>query len=166
MPYVDLSEFLTENELVLQGIGPRDYVVPAPPADVGLKYSALANIAVKVSKGEKVAPGSVQALRLDDDEEREFVSVILGDEALSQMKEDQVPWPAVTRSAQYAFAHFAVSAEAAQKALAAGAFSGKAPAPAQMTGTGVSAARPASTGSRSPKKTTNSRGRASSNRGA
>lgn len=129
MPYVDLSEFLTENELVIQGLGPRDYSIPAPDAETGLKYTALANVAKAVARGDEVRDNDVQALKLDDEEEREFVQVILGDEVMGQMVEDNLPWPAITRTAQYAFTHFAVSPEAARKAFEAGAFSGKAQTP-------------------------------------
>ena len=154
MPFVDLSEFLTENDLVLQGLGPRDYTVPAPDAETGLKYSALSNIAVRASKGEEVTEQDLAALKLDDAEEREFVSQMLGDEVVRQMTEDRLPWPALVRTAQYVFTHFAVSADAAAKAKTAGAFSGKAQAPTNRAGrrTAAKSARPASAASRSPKR--------------
>lgn len=129
MPFVDLSEFLTENDLTIQGLGPRDYVVTAPDADTGLKYAALSSVAVRVNRGETLDPAELQALKLDDDEEREFVVQILGEKVVSEMRADKLPWPAVTRTAQYAFTHFAVSPEAARKAFEAGVFSGKAQTP-------------------------------------
>ena len=157
MPFVDLSEFLTENDLVIQGLGPRDYSIPAPDAETGLRYNALSNIAIKASKGEHVQESELAALKLDDDEERSFVEQMLGGEVLTQMTEDRLPWPAIVRTAQYAFTHFAVSPDAASKAMAAGAFSGKAPAPtnrATRRAAGAKSARPASTASkRVPPKT-------------
>lgn len=150
MPFVDLSEFLTENDLVVQGLGPRDYVIPAPDADTGLRYTALATIAKKAANGEDIADTDLQALRLDDAEERDFAEQILGSEVLEQMREDKLPWPAITRTAQYAFTHFAVSPDAARKAFEAGAFSGKAPAPTNRAArrSGAKSARPGSTASR------------------
>lgn len=133
MSHVDLSEFLTENDLVVEGLGPRPYVVPAPDAETGLKYNALSSVAVRVSRGEDVDPAEYKALALDDEEEVQFVVKILSQEVVDQMKEDGLPWPALSRTAQYAFTHFAVGADAAKKALAAGAFSGKAQAPNRAT---------------------------------
>lgn len=126
MPFVDLSEFLTENELVIQGLGPRDYVVPAPDVDTGLRYTALANVAIKVNKGIDVSKEEMQSLNLEGAEERAFVHQILSDEVVAQMAKDKLPWPAVVRTASYAYTHFAVSPEAAKKAFEAGVFSGKA----------------------------------------
>lgn len=155
MPFVDLSEFLTENDLVIQNVGPRDYVVPAIDAETGLKYSALSAIAVRAQKGEKVRPEDLAALKLGDAEERAFVVEMLGQEVIDQMREDKVSWPAINRIAQYVFTHFAVSADAAAKAKVAGAFSGKAQAPtpnrAARRETVAKSARTASRGSRSPK---------------
>ena len=157
MPFVDLSEFLTENDLTLQGLGPRDYVVPAPDAETGLKYSALSNIAVRAQKGEKISEQDLAALALDDAEEREFVTQMLGSEVVAQMRDDKLPWPALVRSAQYVFTHFAVSADAAAKAKIAGAFSGKATAPTNRAGrratTATKSARPASAAGKTPPKT-------------
>lgn len=154
MPFVDLSEFLTENDLVIQGLGPRDYTVPAPDAETGLKYSALSNIAVRASKGEEVTPQDLEALKLDDAEERDFVHQMLGADVVAQMTEDRLPWPALVRTAQYVFTHFAVSADAAAKAKIAGAFSGKAQAPTNRATRRSTAksARPASTASRTTRK--------------
>lgn len=129
MPFVDLSEFLTENDLTMQGLGPRDYVVPAPDVDTGLRYTALSNVAIKVNKGEAVSPAEMASLKLEGAEERTFVSQILSDGVVEQMREDGLAWPAVVRCANYAFTHFAVSPEAAKKAFEAGVFSGKAQAP-------------------------------------
>lgn len=155
MPFVDLSEFLTENDLVLQGLGPRDYTVKAPDAETGLKYSALSNIAVRAAKGIEVTAQDLEALKLDDEEEREFVVQMLGQEVIDQMREDRLPWPAITRTAQYVFTHFAVSADTAAKAKTAGAFSGKAQAPTNRAGrrTAAKSARPGSAGSRTPRTT-------------
>lgn len=150
MPFVDLSEFLTENDLVLQKLGPRDYTVPAPDAKTGLKYSALSSMAVRAAKGETLSEQDMAALQLDDEEEREFVVQMLTQDVVDQMTEDNLPWPAVVRTAQYVFTHFAVSADAAAKAKTAGAFSGKAQAPTNRASrrSAAKSARPASTASR------------------
>jgi hypothetical protein len=166
MPFVDLSEFLTENDLVVEGLGPRAYSIPAPDAETGLRYTALANIARKAAKGEEISDTDVQSLRLDDAEEKEFVNQILGDEVLAQMVEDNLPWPAITRTAQYAFTHFAVSADAARKAFEAGAFSGKAQMPQNRAARrATQSGRQASPASRTPRKSPGSTGTRSSTSG-
>ena len=167
MPFVDLSEFLTENDLTVQGLGPRDYSIPAPDAETGLRYTALANVAKKAARGDDISETDLQALKLDDAEEREFSEQILGSEVLAQMVEDKLPWPAITRTAQYAFTHFAVSPEAARKAFEAGAFSGKAQAPTNRAGrrTAAKSDRPASAVSRTTRTRQASPGERSSTSG-
>ena len=83
------------------------------------------------------------------------METMLGEKVLGEMREDRLPWPAIVRAAQYTFTHFAVSPDAAAKAMSAGAFSGKAPAPTNRAGrrTAAKSARPASTASRSRKGT-------------
>lgn len=160
MPFVDLSEFLTENDLIIQGLGPRNYSVPAPSGETGLKYTALVNVAKKAARGEDVGDTDLQALKLDDAEEKEFTEQILGIEVLTQMVEDGLPWPAINRTAQYAFTHFAVSPEAAKKAFEMGAFSGKAVAPTNRAGRRATTQsdRPASRAGKNPRKTPGSPG--------
>jgi hypothetical protein len=156
MPFVDLSEFLTENDLVIHGLGPRDYTVPAPDVERGLRYNALSAIAIRVNRGETVTREEMESLRLNDDEERQFAIEILTQEVVDQMAEDGLPWPAVTRTAQYAYTHFAISPEAAKKAFEAGVFSGKGLTPptnraARRTTTATRSARPASAASKKPR---------------
>lgn len=151
MPFVDLSEFLTENDLVMQGLGPRDYIVPAPDVDTGLRYTALSNVAIKVNKGEPVSPEEMASLKLEGAEERTFVDQVLSPEVVRQMAEDGLSWPAVVRCANYAFTHFAVSPEAAKKAFEAGVFSGKAQgATNRAARRATRSARPASRASKNP----------------
>ena len=151
MPYVDLSEFLTENNLVIQGLGPRDYEVPAPDVDTGLRYSALSGIAIKVQNGDAVSPEDLASLKLEGAEERTFVSQILSQGVVDQMAKDGLKWPTVVRAANYAFTHFAVSPEAAKKAFEAGAFSGKAQAPTNRAARRTTPSAPrASRGSSKP----------------
>lgn len=154
MPFVDLSEFLTENDLVVQGLGPRDYSIPAPDAETGLKYTALANVAKKAARGDDLADIDLQSLKLDDAEEKEFTDQILGARVLAEMVEDNLPWPAITRTAQYAFTHFAVSPEAARKAFEMGAFSGKAQTPTNRAARRTPKDRQASAASRTTRTAT------------
>lgn len=156
MPYVDLSEFLTEQDLVFQNIGPRDYRVPAPDAETGLKYSAISNIAIQASKGKPVPEESLAALKLNDAEEEEFVVKMLTQEVVDQMTEDRLTWPTVQVCAQYAFVYYTLGRESADKAMEAGVFSGKATAPTnRATRRGAATKKaPASTGSRTRRKTT------------
>lgn len=160
MPFVDLSEFLTENDLVIQGMGPRDYVVPAPDVETGLRYSALSHVAIKANQGITISEQDMASLRLEGAEEREFVVQVLSQVVVDQMAEDGVQWPAVGRAAQYAFTHFAVSPEAAKKAFEAGVFSGKALAPTNRAErrTATKSAPRASRAGKNPPRTPASRG--------
>jgi len=107
----------------------KSYHVPSPDAETGLRLNALADVAMKMSKGFEVKEFDIQRLRMDDTEEREFADQVLSAAVVQQMIEDGCRWEHVKRLTQYAFTYFGVSPEAAENAAKAGLFSGKAPAP-------------------------------------
>lgn len=108
--------------------GGRSYRVPAPDALTGLRLNTLADMTLKVSRGMEVGEVDVKRLRLNDQEEREFLEMVLGD-ALAEMIADGVAWPHVQRVGMYAFVYYGISEEAANKAAENGLFRGKASAP-------------------------------------
>jgi len=128
----------------------KSYHVPSPDAETGLRLNALADVAMKLSKGFEVKEFDVQRLRMDDTEEKEFADQVLSPAVVTQMIDDGCRWEHVRRLTQYAFTYFGVSPEAAEKAAEAGMFSGKAPTPnrSQRRSGAKSAKSPASGASR------------------
>lgn len=107
----------------------KQYRVPSPDAKTGLRLNALADMTLKQSRGIELSDIDVKRLRLDDKDEREFLSQVLGAELLEEMVSDGVKWEHLRRLAMYGFVYFGVSAEAADQAAANGLFSGKQGAP-------------------------------------
>lgn len=125
------------------------YLIEAPSAVIGLKLAALADITIKASRGGEVTQVDVKRLRLDDQDETEFLEMCLGS-AYHQMLADDVRWPHMKRLGMYAFLFFGISEEAADAAAAKGLFSGKAPAPTNRAArrSGTKKTSSASVGSR------------------
>lgn len=129
----DLFTFLEDDGIEVPGLKSttypegKTYTIPSPDAETGARLTALAELAAKVNKGIEVAERDVARLRLNDEEEREFAAQVLGS-ALVEMQADGVSWVRIQRLTQYAFTAFAVGRDAADKAAADGAFSGKAQA--------------------------------------
>ena len=78
------------------------YRVPAVSAEVGLRCQALVHRALRIKAGVNVDAEGVSALRLDDDEEREFAESMLGP-VFGEMIADGVPWVYVQRAATTTF---------------------------------------------------------------
>jgi hypothetical protein len=125
----------------------KQYRIPSPTALVGMRLTALADIAMKSNKGVEVAEADVMRLRISDEDERGFAEQVLGEEALEAMIADDVSWTHVKRITTFAFTYFAVSPESARKAAEAGLLSGKVQAPnraqrrAKATTTGSAATK-------------------------
>lgn len=152
-----LFSFLDDDALVIPGVKSREhpdgksYTIPSPDADTGARFAALAEIAMKVHRGVDVSESDLRRLRMDDDEEREFMEQVLGD-ALAELKADGVSWRRLQMLTQYAYIYFAYGPEQAAAASQNGLISsGKATAPnraaRRATGGGQSA-RQDSTASR------------------
>ncbi len=147
MGFTDLSEFLDDADLTIT-LGARAYTVPSPDAETGLRLTGMANIAVRVKSGAVVTAEELASIRVDDDDERQFVAVVLGP-ALDAMIADRIPWTVISRAAQYAFVYFSLGRQAAEQALERGVFKGGAvpPATGATTSTAAKSGRPASAGS-------------------
>lgn len=158
MTYADLTDFLDDSGLHVTIAG-KEFVIPSPDAETGLKLQALAQIGAKVQQGVQVPEGELKSIQLDDNDERKFTDMVLGS-SLDEFKAAGLNWVQLSRLAQYAFTHFALSPETARKALEAGVYTGKDSAPAaapnRATRRSTPKAQPASNGSRSqtPKPTT------------
>lgn len=133
------------------------YHVPSPNAVTGLRLSALADLTMKQAKGVELNEIDVRRLRLDDQEEREFISQVLSVELVNTMVADGVKWEHMKRLGLYGFTYFGVSKEAADEAAKNGLFSGKAQTPnraQRRASTGAkSATSRASVASKKPKAT-------------
>jgi hypothetical protein len=127
MALKDLSSFLDDDAIDVP-IDGKTYRVESPDAKTGLFLASLANVGVKAAAGGEVDQADVDKLDLDDDEERDFMQMVLGD-TLAELVADGVSWTKIQRLSRYCFIHFAVGEEAADDALKSGALSGEAPAP-------------------------------------
>lgn len=153
----DLFDFLDDDALripIKSEAHPegRDYLIPSPNAKTGMRLVALADIATKKAKGEKITATDAARLQLDDREEIEFTQVVLGS-AYQEMLDDNVSHVRIQRAVQFAYVYFTQGKHAAEEAAKAGVFAGgkvQAPNRAQrrsQTRTTPSA-QPVSTGSR------------------
>lgn len=147
MTFVDLTDFLDDDGLHVTVRG-KEYLIPSPDADTGMRLNAIATIGAAVQSGKTVPESQLKSLELNDDEERNFTEQVLGS-ALEELRADGFSWVQLSRMAQYAFTHFAISPETARKGLAAGVFDGgKAPARTPGKKGKARSGRPASTGSK------------------
>lgn len=104
----------------------KQYHVPSPDAETGLRLNALADITLKSKRGQEVSEADVRRLRIADSEEREFLEQVLSTELVAELIADGVKWEHMKRLSMFAFTYFAVSPEAAENAAKNGLFSGKA----------------------------------------
>lgn len=126
----------------------RSYHVASPNAEVGLRLSALADLTMKQAKGIELNATDVRRLRLDDQQELEFMEQVLGAALVATMVADGVKWEHLKRLGLYAFTYFGVSKDAADEAAANGLFSGKGQAP---VATNRATRRASTTGAKSTK---------------
>lgn len=105
----------------------RAYLVPSPDGVTGARMVALAGIAAKKNANVEVTAADLDKLNLNDQEERDFMEMVLGS-AYAEMMADGVSWQRISRLGQYAFVVVTQGEQAASDAAKAGLFSGKAPA--------------------------------------
>lgn len=97
MSFRDLDEFFDDTlHLPIKG---KTYVVQSPSAKVGLMVQGMMAVAADARAGRDVDPDDLQALKLDDDEERDFSRQLLGD-AYDQLLGDKVGWHRVQHVTQ------------------------------------------------------------------
>lgn len=127
----DLSEFLDEGLTyplpasaftVEAGAEPRfpdgkTYTVPSPDATTGVWLTAMADLAAKATIGGQVSDADRNRLKLDDDDERTLYQRVLGP-VYDEMVADGVKWTALQTIGRDAYLCFAMSQDAADRALA------------------------------------------------
>lgn len=128
----DLSGYLDDDGLDIP-IDGRVYRVPSPDHTTGLRLTAMVNLGVSFAAGAKLDEKDVQRLDLDDDQEREFLPMVLGS-AYAEMVAGGVSWVRIQRVGRYALLYFTLGPEAAADAaagpqVAPGGAAGEAPAP-------------------------------------
>lgn len=125
----DLSSFLDGAALEVK-LGEHTFTIPAPNAEDGLRMTRLAQIGARVQAGLKVEDAEREALTFEDGKQtQDFLDLVLTPGVKQQMIDAKLSYPVIQRTAQFAFAHFALSPETAMQALEAGAFSGEAVRP-------------------------------------
>lgn len=127
----------------------RDYRVESPDPRTGLFLTSVHELGLAASAGATLSPSDLARLRMDDDEEKSFYQLILGD-AYQQMVDDGVKWPKIQDVATHAYLTFNRNNEAAERLLAG--MLGKAepattPETSPKTATGTGSPAPARTGS-------------------
>jgi len=119
----DLQTFFDDDALKLPPIKSKKhpngkrYVVQSPDFETGMLLQQLANLGAKAAAGVELTEADAKKLNLDDDEEREFAAMLLG-ETLNEMRADGVSWASIQKVVKYAFAYYAMSPEAAEQIAA------------------------------------------------
>lgn len=101
----------------------KRYSVPSPTGEVGLRLTALADIARKQHSGVKVSERDVARLHITDDEMPEFAQQVMGS-CYHEMLGDGVDWVTIQKVMNYAYVYFAMGKDAAEKAAREGLFTG------------------------------------------
>jgi hypothetical protein len=123
----DLQAFLDDDALEVP-IDGKVYRIASPNAETGLFLNGLASLGERVATGGDVGPDDVARLQLNDDEEQDFIKLVLGD-TLDELVADNVSWMKIQRLSRYAFFFFAMGPEAADRMLESGMLTGEAQAP-------------------------------------
>ena len=120
---MDLSQFdafFDDDELKLPPIkstkypAGKRYTIPSPDFETGALLQKLANIAQRIQAGVPVSEAEAKSLKFDDDQEVDLAVMLLG-ATLEEMKSDGVGWGPIRRATQYAFTHYAISPQAAER---------------------------------------------------
>lgn len=123
---MDLSQFdafFDDDSLTLPPIKSKAhpegkvYVVPSPDFETGALLQKLANIAQRIQAGVPVPAEEAKKIKFDDDQEVDLAKMLLGP-TLEEMKADGVGWGPIRKVTQYAFTHYAISPEAAERLAA------------------------------------------------
>jgi len=109
--FKDLEDFL-DPTLVLPIRG-KKYVVPSPPADLGLRVQRLVALGNAAANGLDLSPEDLASIDLDDDEERDLLPRLLGS-AYGEMVADGLPWEWVKHAGTTALMWVGLGYEAAE----------------------------------------------------
>lgn len=138
MGHVDFGSFLDDDAIDTPPIPSREhpdgrsYRIPSPDAATGIRLTAMVNLGVGLASGAKMDPRDAEKLKLDDDQEKEFLEEVLGS-AYIQLVADGVSWVRIQRLGRYCLLYFTLGPEAAASEAQGGAKPGEAPAPNRET---------------------------------
>lgn len=164
MGHADFGSFLDDDAIDTPPIPSREhpdgrsYRIPSPDAATGIRLTAMVNLGVGLASGAKMDPRDAEKLKLDDDQEKDFLEEVLGT-AFLQLVADGVSWVRIQRLGRYCLLYFTLGPEAAASE-AQGRPPGEAPAPNRETrrassrassGTALSSNRGTTAGTKSRK---------------
>lgn len=136
MAYADLAGYLDDDAIdtppIKSAAHPdgRAYRIPSPDAATGIRLTAMVSLGVDLAVGAELSRKDAERLKLDDDQEREFLRDVLGS-AYDELVADGVSWMRIQKLGRYALLYFTLGPEAA--ADEARRSSGEAPAPNRET---------------------------------
>ncbi len=125
----DLAGFLADDCVEVPIPGGKTYRVPSPDAATGLRLTAMVNLGVQSALGGEITEQDAAKIKLDDDQERDFLPQVLGS-AYDEMIADGVSWLRIQRIGRYCLLYFTLGPEAAAAHVRS---SGEAPAPNRET---------------------------------
>lgn len=138
MSYVDIGGYLDDDAIDTPPIRSREYPdgrsyrIESPDAETGVRLTAMVSLGVDLAVGSKVSERDAEKLKLDDDQEREFLREVLGD-TYDEMLADGVSWVRIQRLGRFALLYFTLGPEAAGEEARRGAALGEAWAPNRQT---------------------------------
>lgn len=149
MTFQDLDEFFDDTlRLPIQG---KTYVIESPDAKTGLFVQGLMSLAADARAGRKVDADDLQALHLDDDEEKDLHRRLLGT-AFDEMLDDGVKWHRIRHAGQTAIFWVVRGKETAEEFWNGGG-TPKAPTPTDSEGSASEAPADSPASSSSPTET-------------
>lgn len=111
MAFKELDEFFDPTlRLPIRG---KVYVVPSPDAKTGLWCQRMLATGELAAAGVELSPEDIEALNLDDGQEKELYRTVLGT-AWDELFADGVPWEMVKHAGKTAFIWIASTREAAE----------------------------------------------------
>jgi hypothetical protein len=126
MALQDLQDFFDPSfHMPIMG---KVYVVQSPDAATGVKLQRLFTMAASAKMGVALSPEDLASLELDDEEEVETYSLVLGS-AYAEMVADKVPFEMVKHAGTTAMMWIGLSREAAEAYWSAGVGEARGPEP-------------------------------------
>lgn len=142
MAFADLAKF-EDPDLHLM-FRRKHYTVPAASISTGRYLHKIYAVGLKAATKQDIT--EQDAANLNDDQEREFIDLCLGEELLATLEEDRVPYKVVSLMAQTLLFDTVADRATAEAFWASG---GKAPAP-EGPKTGTRTRKAAATTTRKP----------------
>ena len=116
----NIFAFLDDDAITIPGIKSKahpegkDYRFESPDAATGAWLTALSDITVRLHRGLKVTEAETARLKLDDDQEVDFMRRVMGD-TYQALVDDGVSWVRMQRIVQYLHVATTMGIDAADK---------------------------------------------------